>query len=701
MANFQPPPTWANPVIVDEATGRGAFNPVWLKWFVDLAGVLNTVDAGSGGINHNGTVGKQGGTTGEFYHLSQDFYDETLRELVNDDVAGNTTLIPFQDFHSVRIITAGITVTLSFATGSGREYNIVMGVEGSATIAAQGGQSFILPGNPSSITLSGKGSSVRLRNQISGQWSVVANTNSDFVEVERVGTPTYHNLQHFINLSQSSGRISGGALTDAGSGNLNIAAGTGWVRITDDDVSTLKFFNWSASNGNAIPTNTARYVGVQYNSGSPQVVIKTTDTWDYDTDFPLGEVVNEGAAALQVTNDPWWVSDSLTNIIQRFDSFQKINRDSTVGGLILGETGTRNITVTAGKLWSRLNDFTFSAFNTSGSNTFDIYYRNGSGGFTKVAAQTQWPNTQYDDGSGTLVTMTNNRYANLWFYAETDGEVVMLYGQNQYTTASAAEVGSPPAALPARLQTHGTLIGRIIFQKSAGTATTVSSAFATTFNPVAATNHNLLSGLQGGAAAEFYHLTSAEYTGTGTGVFARQTAPTVTAPTVSSGNQNFSGTGQRITGDFSTVTLTDRLMLQTNVTNGVTVVGIVPNGTATVAAIGAFGASSPTNTTFGYLYNDGTQILLVSDKTGSGSYTPLAIHVGGAEALAISTTRHAEFRGTVRLQGYTVATLPAAGTVGRTAYVTDALAPAFNTAVAGGGAVKVPVFDNGTNWVVI
>ena len=52
-----------------------------------------------------------------------------------------------------------------------------------------------------------------------------------------------------------------------------------------------------------------------------------------------------------------------------------------------------------------------------------------------------------------------------------------------------------------------------------------------------------------------------------------------------------------------------------------------------------------------------------------------------------------------RLRGYTVATLPAAGVAGRRAYVTDALAPAYNAAVVGGGAVVVPVFDNGAAWV--
>jgi len=55
--------------------------------------------------------------------------------------------------------------------------------------------------------------------------------------------------------------------------------------------------------------------------------------------------------------------------------------------------------------------------------------------------------------------------------------------------------------------------------------------------------------------------------------------------------------------------------------------------------------------------------------------------------------------GTVLTGGYTVATLPTAGTVGRRAYVTDALAPTYLGALVGGGAVKCPVFDNGTAWV--
>jgi hypothetical protein len=48
---------------------------------------------------------------------------------------------------------------------------------------------------------------------------------------------------------------------------------------------------------------------------------------------------------------------------------------------------------------------------------------------------------------------------------------------------------------------------------------------------------------------------------------------------------------------------------------------------------------------------------------------------------------------------FTVSTLPAAGTQGRRAWVTDALAPTFLGTLTGGGAVISPVFDNGTAWV--
>jgi len=74
----------------------------------------------------------------------------------------------------------------------------------------------------------------------------------------------------------------------------------------------------------------------------------------------------------------------------------------------------------------------------------------------------------------------------------------------------------------------------------------------------------------------------------------------------------------------------------------------------------------------------------ISTQKGSGGGTARTLAIG--QPLVISP-------------GYTVATLPA-GVVGMRAYVTNALAPSYGVAVAGGGAVTIPVFYNGTNWIV-
>ena len=83
------------------------------------------------------------------------------------------------------------------------------------------------------------------------------------------------------------------------------------------------------------------------------------------------------------------------------------------------------------------------------------------------------------------------------------------------------------------------------------------------------------------------------------------------------------------------------------------------------------------------------------EVTGATSSGNPALGVSGG-ILAISAS--VAITGVVSTSGYTVATLPA-GTVGQRAYVTDALAPAYGVAVAGAGAVTIPVFYNGAAWI--
>lgn len=103
---------------------------------------------------------------------------------------------------------------------------------------------------------------------------------------------------------------------------------------------------------------------------------------------------------------------------------------------------------------------------------------------------------------------------------------------------------------------------------------------------------------------------------------------------------------------------------------------------------------------------DGGQDFSVADSTGSDKGT--FQHDGTDFNLTLTGTTDWNITGAtqtyifdrpVRTAGYTVAGLPT-GTTGDRAYVTDANATTFASTVAGGGSNVVPVFFDGTNWII-
>jgi hypothetical protein len=328
----------------------------------------------------------------------------------------------------------------------------------------------------------------------------------DNTTITKIAGATYGSGQDALQTFGHAGIISGGVLTDAGSANLDISAGQGFIRSTDAGFGELFSCDWAASNGNAIPTDTIRYVGVEYNAGSPQVIISSTNNFNHHTTFRLGTVVNE-SDTLHILTNPQKARDAGADMMERIYETEPFKRADRLGGLILGETGTRNITVTAGELYDALNEFNITAKDTSGADTFDSY----SAGGQESTGNTQWDNLQYDN-AGTLATLGAAKYANHWFYIEADDALVHVYGTAQYSTAAAAQAEGAPATIPDRLTAHGKLLGRIIFQKSAASATLIESVFTTTFSGAGAASHNDTSGLQGGTTDEYFHATSAEYT---------------------------------------------------------------------------------------------------------------------------------------------------------------------------------------------
>ncbi|MCK5615677.1 hypothetical protein KAR91_78155, partial [Candidatus Pacearchaeota archaeon] len=324
--------------------------------------------------------------------------------------------------------------------------------------------------------------------------------NSSEVDISKISSATYDNIQDWINNTQSAGLISGGIVSDAGGATVDVSAGTGFIKATDNHLAPSLSFDFSASLGLSITVDSIRYVVVDYNAGSPEVQIDTTDSIDSHTRFRLATIVNE-SGTLHVVNNPSGLDDFAAHVIERFYKTFPKKRDDRTGGLILGETGTRNLTLSAGEIYDALNEFIISAIDTSVAGSFDSYSSSGK----ESSSNTQWDNDNYDN-AGTLTSLTTNRYAILWLYIELDGPLVCVYGSAQYTSSASAENESAPAVIPLRLQAHGLLVGRIIFKKGDPTTTEIQSAFSTAFQASLSTDHNSLSNLAVGDPHTKYRL---------------------------------------------------------------------------------------------------------------------------------------------------------------------------------------------------
>jgi len=105
------------------------------------------------------------------------------------------------------------------------------------------------------------------------------------------------------------------------------------------------------------------------------------------------------------------------------------------------------------------------------------------------------------------------------------------------------------------------------------------------------------------------------------------------------GNLTFTGTGNRITGDFTNATVASRVAFQTSTANSTTNVSAIPNGTGVNAVFRGYGASDPTNAPSISLAQIGTtESTIRAEANGSSSYVPMTFYTGGSERLRIDTS---------------------------------------------------------------
>ena len=317
---------------------------------------------------------------------------------------------------------------------------------------------------------------------------VVSKLPDEKIIIDHVTGATCKTLEDYINKVGSAGIVAweNGGVTDVGSATIDIDAGSALFRTSNDHDSPLVFGDWAARTGVSLTDNSDNYIIAEYNAGSPQVIVSTSNTANYHDKILLATVYKDGTGTGAILHINQYfkqdINDAVAHIIQRFIQQAGFSRES--GALLSGSN--LNIAITQGVFWLGLNRFLTNAFDSSVSDTFTYFWRDGSGGWTHLNGQSQINATRYDDGTGGSLlpngVLGTNRYGVHWVYLETDSEVAIVYGRGNYLIKD-AEAAEPPSDLPPEFgANHGIFIGKIIVQEGATTLHSVESSFTVTFS---------------------------------------------------------------------------------------------------------------------------------------------------------------------------------------------------------------------------
>ena len=191
--------------------------------------------------------------------------------------------------------------------------------------------------------------------------------NASQTEVEYLSGSTYKTVLDWLKTTQSAGKISGGEITDNGDGTVSVASGEGFIKTTNGDAAETKFLTWNANSSVSLANNNTNYIYVSYNSGNPIITSSTSMPSDKNTNILLGIIYREGTD-LHITTAGQLISNYASKDFWKdMEVNGKFQRSS---GLILSESGTRNIAITAGTIYAGLTKKSYSAFDSSGTDTY-------------------------------------------------------------------------------------------------------------------------------------------------------------------------------------------------------------------------------------------------------------------------------------------------------------------------------------------
>ena len=305
------------------------------------------------------------------------------------------------------------------------------------------------------------------------------------------GTVTQEERSAYAN---SPGLETGGTITEGTNvGTFKISALTAYLRSTNSLLGVLTKVGLAEQDNQTITAaDTTYYVMLDYNAGVPQIVISTTNPYETGADYTqisIGRVMKEADDTIHYISGGFSFQDGVRKAHTRAT---KLRGFELANGSAIAYQDVDQFTMTTGLAYHGLNSWDLLPYD-SGLTQFAGIYSDGVGGWTKVNGNVI-DTDYYDDGSGTLAIIGNNRYSVHWVFKHPDDcNVFTRYGTDSYALAE-AEVAKLPT-VSGCLDDLGLLIGKIIAPKGGGSFAAVQMVTDTVFVGANVTDHGALSGL--------------------------------------------------------------------------------------------------------------------------------------------------------------------------------------------------------------
>jgi hypothetical protein len=383
-------------------------------------------------------------------------------------------------------------------------------------------------------------------------------------------------------------------ISPTGTGHVHIKpSGTGSIEIAPTNVGTID----NMTIGATAPKN-----------GS-FVDLSVTGTLSFDAaQGTAGQVLTSaGSGATPTWTTP--TTGTVTSVAALTLGTSGTDLTSTVANGTTTPVITLQVPTASASNRGALSSTDWSTFNSKGSGSVTSVAQSFTGGLISVAGS---PITT----SGTLALTV----------AGTSGGVPYFSSASTWATsaalaASSLVLGGGAGAAPATTTTGTGVVTALgvntgsagAFVVNGGALGTPSSGTVTNLTGTASININGTVGATTPAAGTFTSVSD-------------------------SGNLAFTGTGNRITGDFTNATFANRVAFQTSSANTATTVLALPSGSGTTASWDAYNNSDPTNSSYLGLSALSAEVRISSTIRGTGTFLPMTFFTGGAERVRIDTS---------------------------------------------------------------